>query len=136
MPHTGLTIINPPCQFTKRSKAGHDFYYDGAINANDRANARIYKIMGNKLPMNYSNMITSDKKTIKSNLFDWAKSKGRPQKITKDNCHYGLSFKYIEQGFNIEQAILLTDEYVYEFMVISQLNITGELNSFLDNLSF
>lgn len=135
LPNTGLTIMNPPCQFTKRNQTGHDFYYDGAINGNDKANAKVYKIMGNKLPMQYSNMILSDKEAIKKNLWNWANSKGKPQKMN-NNCIYGLTFNYKEKGFNIEQAIILTDQYVYEIMIMSQLNITGELKKFLNNLSY
>lgn len=135
LPNTGLTIINPPCQFTKRNQAGHDFYYDGAINGNDKVNAKVYKIMGNKLPMNYSSMAVSDKEAIKSNLWNWAKSKGKPQKMN-NNCIYGLTFNYKEQGFNIEQAIILTNKYVYEIMIMSQLDITGELKAFSNNLSY
>lgn len=132
----GLTITNPPCLLTQGKQEGHDYYYHGAINGDDRDNAIVYKIMVNELPMNYSEMIKSDKETIKSNLLSWAESKGVVQKINNTNCHYSLTFDYMEQGFKIKQAIILTDKYVYEFMVLSKLNIDKEFRVFLENMRY
>ncbi|WP_165042603.1 hypothetical protein [Dysgonomonas sp. ZJ709] len=132
LPSIELTITNPPCNFIQGKQAGYEYYYSGAINEKDIDNAIVYKIMANTLPMNFSSMIESDKNTIKSNLLNWAKSKGTPQQIQGNNYIYGLTFKYQEQGFNIKQAVILTEKYVYEFMVFSKLSVDNDFYSFLE----
>jgi hypothetical protein len=127
-----LTIEEPPCDFTQSNQAGYDYYYSGAVNGNDVNNAIVYKIMANVLPLNFSSMINSGQDQIKSNLLIWAKSKGEVEEIEGKNYIYGLTFKYTEQDYNIEQAVILTEKYVYEFMVFSKLSIPNNIYVFLD----
>lgn len=129
--------IEAPCELKSSKIEGFDYHYIGAVNPNDKKKAVVYKIMANQLPQSFSSMTESDKKIIKKNLNDYSRGKGVCQKIIlKENQYFGNIISYTEQGYFVKEALILTNDFVYEFILFSQLDIEKEFNIFLKNLKY
>ena len=74
-------------------------------------------------------MLNSDKKTIKNNLINYAKGKGNYKSLKlKINWNIGYKITYNEQGYQTKEGMILTDRFLYEFIVFSKKDIENEFN--------
>lgn len=129
--------IEAPCELKSSKMEGFDYHYIGAVNPNDKEKAVVYKIIANQLPQSFSSMTESDKKIIKKNLNDYSRGKGTCQKIIlKENQYFGNIISCMEQGYFVKEALILTNEFVYEFILFSKLDIEKDFNTFLKNLKY
>jgi hypothetical protein len=132
----GISVV-APCQMNVGQKKDCDYYYSGAINGNDKDKAIVYKIFVTQLPQTYSSMLNSDKKTIKNNLINYAKGKGNYKSLKlKINWNIGYKITYNEQGYQTKEGMILTDRFLYEFIVFSKKDIENEFNDFLRNIKY
>lgn len=129
--------IEAPCELKSSKMEGFDYHYIGAVNPNNKEKAVVYKIMAIQLPQSFSSMSESDKKIIKKNLNDYSREKGVCQKIIlKENQYWGNIISYMEQGYFVKEALILTNDFIYEFILFSKLDIEDEFNTFLKNLKY
>jgi hypothetical protein len=132
----GISVV-APCQMNVGQMKGSDYYYSGAINGNDKDKAIVYKIFVTQLLQNYSSMLNSDKKTIKSNLLNYLKGKGNYKSLKlKDNWYVGYQLNYNEQGYKTKEGMILTDRFLYEFLVFSKKDVENEFNEFFRNIKY
>lgn len=124
-----------PCDLRKSQMQGFDIYYDGAINGESQAKAIVYKIMANKLPQPYSQMIAYDRETIKQNLINYLQSKESYQKWKAPiNSHISYIANSTEHGFKFKEALILTDDMVIELIMFSKLEIESKFKDFINSI--
>lgn len=124
-----------PCELKQSYLPNYDYYYSGAIDGENKDQAIVYKIMVNKLPMPYSKMNNSDKKTIKKNLINYLQTKDNYTPVQMEfNCHFAFSANSIEQGFIIKECLVLSDEAVLEFIIFSKKETDEEFKKYINNI--
>ena len=119
--------VEAPCGLKQYSSQDVDYSYSGAINPDNQDIAVVYKIQASQLPMALSNMQSSDKNQIKSNLINYLKSKGR-YSICQVNVKNVFAYKtdYEESGFQFKECMILTDNHVIELMVFSKQGVSNK----------
>ena len=127
--------VSAPCRLTKRSEPNYDCIYDGATNDNPNTGV-VYKVSINYLPMSFSKMIASDQAAIKRNLRNYANGK---QSVATCNLNIdnvmALTASSFDNGYNIKEAIILTDSSVIELIVASKKDVSTAFNTFVKSLS-
>lgn len=127
--------VSAPCRLVNHSEPGYDCIYEGAT-ADDPNTGVVYKVSINFLPMSFSKMTASDQATIKRNLRNYAASKQSMTacSLSVDNV-MALTASSFENGYNIKEAIILTDSSVIELIVASKEDVSSAFNLFVKSFS-
>ena len=128
--------VSAPCILEKSSEANYDYVYIGASNPENKSIAEVYRVSINLLPMKLSQMVSSDREQIKTNIKDYAKSKGA-YSVETVNIPSVLCYSIVsqDQGFNVKECVVLTDSAVLEFIVFSKKSISPIYRRFIESIS-